>query len=154
VDIDTTGDGRPDFESSVAKATGTDLLLVNTVDLNRPGLPSVDLQAVNGQFGDVDTNVFDTNVIVLPVSIAALGIDPAAPSHRISYTAGTVGFYTAPGSTTGLIDSVDTPLSFDLLAPGYWVRGGGAPAVTYSAQPGTALVVHWNITTAPGGGPA
>jgi len=68
VDIDTNGDGKPDFESYVTKATSTDVLLVNTVDLNKPGLPTVDVQAVNGQFGDVDTNVFDTNVIVLTVS--------------------------------------------------------------------------------------
>ncbi|HET6501177.1 MAG TPA: hypothetical protein VFG87_10485 [Amycolatopsis sp.] len=96
----------------------------------------------------MDTNVFDTNVILLPARIAALGIDPAAASHRIGYTVGTVGFYTAPGSATGLIDSVDTPLSFDVAALGYRVRGGGAPAVTYSAQPGTALVVDRNPASA------
>jgi hypothetical protein len=74
---------------------------VNTVDLNTAGFPTVDLQAVNGQFGDVGTNVFDTDVVVLPVSSAALGIDPAAPSHRISYTVGVAGYYTAPGNSTG-----------------------------------------------------
>jgi hypothetical protein len=141
VDIDTTGDGKPDFESYVTKATGTDVLLVNTVDLNVAGFPTVDLQAVNGQLGDVDTNVFDTNVVVLPVSVAALGIDPAAASHRISYTVGVAGYYTAPSSSTGLIDSVDTPLSFDALAPGYTVQGAGGPALLYTAKPGTHLVV-------------
>ena len=148
VDIDTTGDGKADFESYVTKATGTDVLLVNTVDLNRPGLPSVDMQAANNQLGDVDTNVFDSNVIVLPVSVAALGIDPTAASHRISYTVGTTGFYTAPGSTTGLIDGVSTPLSFDVLSPGYWVQGGGDPALVYTAKPGTALVVNRNTASA------
>jgi len=142
VDIDTTGDGNPDFETFVTKATATDVLLVNTVSLTQPGFPTVDLQAVNGQLGDVDTNVFDTNVVVLPVSIAALGIDPAGASHRISYTVGTTGYYTAPGSTNGLIDSVSTPLSFDVLAPGYSVQGGGDPALGYTAKPGTALVVN------------
>jgi subtilisin family serine protease len=150
VDIDTTGDGRPDFESYVTKLTSTDVLVVDTVDLNKPGFPSVDLEAVNGQLGDVDTNVFDTNVIVLPVAIAALGIDPAAASHRISYTAGTAGFYTAPGSTDGLIDSVSTPLSFDALAPGYAVQGGGDPALAYTAKPGTALVVNRDASSAAG----
>jgi subtilisin family serine protease len=140
VDIDTTGDGQPDFESYVTKAPGTDVLLVNTVDLNQPDSPVVDTQPVNGQLGDVDTNVFDTNVAVLPVSIAALGIDPAADSHRISYTVGTTGYYTAPGSD--LIDSVARPMSFDVLAPTYWVQGEGEPALSYLARPGTALVVH------------
>lgn len=140
VDIDTTGDGKPDFESYVTKAPGTDVLLVNTVDLNLPDSPVVDTQAVNGQFGDVDTNVFDTNVVMLPVSVAALGIDPTADSHRISYTVGTTGYYTPPGSN--LIDSVAKPMSFDVLAPAYWVQGAGEAALSYQAQPGTALMVH------------
>ncbi|WP_033291999.1 S8 family peptidase [Amycolatopsis jejuensis] len=144
VDIDTTGDGKPDFETFVTKATGTDVLLVNTVSLTKPGFPSVDLQAINGQLGDVDTNVFDSNVMVLPVSIAALGIDPKKPTHRISYTVGTSGYYVAPGTTNGLIDQVSTPLSFDALAPAYSVQGGGDAALGYVAKPGTALVVNRN----------
>ncbi|HVW44903.1 MAG TPA: S8 family serine peptidase [Amycolatopsis sp.] len=144
VDIDTTGDGDPDFEAYVTKAAGSDVLLVNTVDLNRPGLPSVGLEALNGQLGDVDTNVFDTDVLVLPVRAAALGIDPNAASHKISYTVGVAGYYTAPSATNGLIDSVDTPLSFDALTPGYTIKGGGDPALVYTAKPGTALVVTRN----------
>ncbi|HVV09856.1 S8 family serine peptidase [Amycolatopsis sp.] len=144
VDIDTTGDGHPDFESYVTKATGTDVLLVNTVDLNAAGFPTVDVQAVNGQLGDVDTNVFDTNVVVLPVSLAALGIDPAAAGHRISYTVGVAGYYVAPSSADGLVDSVSTPLSFDPLAPAYTVSGGGDPALVYTAEPGTRLQVTRN----------
>jgi hypothetical protein len=112
----------------VTKASATDVLLADTVAL-KPGFPTVDVQAVNGQLGDVDTNVFDSNVLVLPVSIAVRGIDPNAGSHRISYTVGTAGYYTAPGSTNGLIDSVGTPISFDALAPGYPIQGGGDAAL-------------------------
>ncbi|WP_410574121.1 S8 family serine peptidase [Amycolatopsis sp. cmx-4-61] len=147
VDIDTTGDGQPDFETYVTKATATDVLLANTVAL-KPGFPTVDVQAVNGQLGDVDTNVFDTNVLTLPVSLAALGIDASADSHRISYTVGVSGFYVAPGTTNGLVDYVGTPLSFDALAPGYAVQGGGDAALGYVAKPGTALVVTRNAASA------
>ncbi|WP_199199102.1 S8 family serine peptidase [Amycolatopsis sp. CA-128772] len=147
VDIDTTGDGQPDFETYVTKATSTDVLLATTVALT-PGFPAVDVQAVNGQLGDVDTNVFDTNVLTLPVSLAALGIDANAESHRISYTVGVSGFYVAPGTTNGLIDYVGTPLSFDALAPGYAVQGGGDAALGYVAKPGTALVVTRNAASA------
>ncbi|MFI5609680.1 S8 family serine peptidase [Amycolatopsis sp. NPDC051903] len=150
VDIDTTGDGKPDFETFVTKATGTDVLLSATVSLTQPGNPTVDLQAVNGQLGDVDTNAFDTDVLVLPVSIAALGIDPNAASHRISYTVGTAGYYVAPGSTDGLIDFVGTPLSFDALNPAFSVQGGGDAALAYVAKPGTALVVTRNPAAAAG----
>jgi hypothetical protein len=140
VDIDTTGDGVADFETYVTKATSTDVLLATTVALTT-GYPTVDVQAVNGQLGDVDTNVFDTNVLTLPVSLAALGIDANAAGHRITYTVGVSGFYVAPGTTNGLIDYAGTPLSFDALAPGYSVQGGGDAALGYVAKPGTALVV-------------
>ncbi len=152
VDIDTTGDGTPDFETYVSKATGSDVLIAITVAL-APGFPTVDVQAVNGQLGDVDTNVFDSNVIALPVSLGALGIDPAAASHRISYTVGVSGFYTAPGTKNGLIDFVGTPLSFDVLAPAYWVQGGGDPALAFAAKGGTALVVNRNQASVAGDQP-
>jgi subtilisin family serine protease len=143
VRIDTTGDGVADFESSVTKPPRTDGLVVNTVDLNRPTGPgrftTVDVQPVNGHFGDVDTRVFDTNVVVLPVRLAALGIDPNARSHPITYSAAVTGFYRAPGST--VIDQVDG-LSFDPLAPTYWLSGTGRPALSYFAEPHTSLLVN------------
>ena len=141
VDMDTTGDGVPDFETYVTKPTGSDVLLAVTTDLGAEGSPMVDAQPVNGQFGDVDTNLFDTNVIVLPVTLAALGIDPAAASAPITYTTGMSGFYTGPGDMDGVIDSTD-PVLFDALTPGLWAQGGGDPALTYLARPGTALVVN------------
>ncbi|NUT98429.1 MAG: S8 family serine peptidase, partial [Saccharothrix sp.] len=140
VDIDTTGDGTPDYEVYANKLTDTDLLVAVTVNLATG--QTVDIQGVNGQFGDVDTNVFDTNVVVLPVLLSALGIDANADTSRISYTTGVAGFYLAPGTTNGLIDSIGTPASFDPLKPGLWVQGGGDPALSYRARPGTALVVN------------
>ncbi|MGH3993269.1 MAG: peptidase S8, partial [Pseudonocardiaceae bacterium] len=94
VDIDTTGDGIPDFEVVVMKPDGTDVLVAATVDLRAPEMPTVEMLPVNGQFGDVDTGVFDTNVVLLPVSLNALGIDPAATTAPISYTVGIAGYYT------------------------------------------------------------
>ncbi|MFD8493136.1 S8 family serine peptidase [Amycolatopsis sp. NPDC059657] len=141
VDIDTTGDGKPDFETFVNKAKSSDVLLATTVSLAADN-KVVDVEAINGQLGDVDTNVFDTNVVLLPVRLTALGIDPNAASHRISYTVGVVGYYPAPGAEDGTIDSAGAPISFDPLAPGYWAQGGGDVALGYVAKPGTALVVN------------
>jgi subtilisin family serine protease len=139
ISIDTTGDGEPDFTVSVAKPKDTDIWLARTRAADGP---VVDERPVNGQYGDVDTNVMDTNVVVLPVALTALGIDPAKPSHRITYTVGTEGDYTAPGNADGLIDQITGPLSFDPLKPGLWTRGAGDPALSYVAEAGTALVVH------------
>jgi subtilisin family serine protease len=140
VDIDTTGDGKADFESFVTKLTGSDVWVVNTVDLARPGNPSVARTPLNGLLGDVGTEVFDTNVAVLPVPLKALGIDPAKGSARISYAVGVAGYYTAPGDESGLIDSVDA-LSFDPLKPGLRATGQGEDALVFLARPGTALSV-------------
>lgn len=148
VDIDTTGDGLPDFETYVTKPAGTDVLLATTVDLNAEGAPVVEARPVNGHFGDVDTNVFDTNVILLPVSLTALGIDPAAESAPISYTTGVTGYYTGPGDTDGVVDSTG-PVRFDAARPALWTQGGGDAALSYLSRPGTALVVNREGVVAP-----
>ncbi|GLY53977.1 peptidase S8 [Lentzea sp. NBRC 102530] len=142
VDIDTNGDGTADFEVFATRLTDTDLLIATTVDLKTG--EEVDMQPVNGQWGDVDTNVQDTNVVVLPVLLSALGIDATKDSARVSYTVGTAGYYVAPGNANKLIDVIDRKLSFDPLKPGLWAQGGGDAALSYLAKPGTALVVNKN----------
>jgi hypothetical protein len=137
VDIDIDGDSIPDFETFVTKPTDTDVLVAATVDLAT--MDTVDLEPVNGLFGDVDSNVFDSNVIVLPVLLTALGLDPTVDSHRLSYQVGVAGFYAA---SDGLVDFVPGSMSFDPFRPGLWVQGGGDAALSFFARPGTALVVN------------
>ncbi|MEV4318344.1 S8 family serine peptidase [Actinocrispum sp. NPDC049592] len=141
VDMDTNGDGTADFESLVTKLTGTDVWVVNTVDLAKPGNPTVSRTPLNGLLGDIDTNVFDTNVAVLPVPLKAIGVDVTKPSARITYSVGMAGFYTAPGDDSGLVDSVG-PVSFDPLKPGLRATGNGEDALVFSARPGTALSIR------------
>jgi subtilisin family serine protease len=146
VDIDTTGDGKADFEAFVTKLTDTDVWIVNTVDLSKTPSKSVARTPLNGLLGDVDTGVFDSNVAVLPVPLKAIGIDPAkGTSARISYAVGVAGFYTAPGEESGLIDSVP-PMSFDPLRPGLRATGQGEDALVYLAKPGTSLAVRRDKT--------
>ncbi len=137
VDIDVDGDGAFDFETFVTKPLDTDVLIAVTVDFNTGAV--VDQVPVNGQFGDVDTNIFDTNVVVLPVFLTSLGIDPTADTSRLRYSVGVSGFYAA---FDGLVDYLPGTLSFDPLKPGLWVQGGGDAAIAYRSAPGTALVVN------------
>jgi subtilisin family serine protease len=147
VDLDTTGDGKADFESFVTKLTGTDVWVVNTVDLARPGSPSVARTPLNGLLGDIDTNVFDTNVAVLPVPLRSLGIDVAkVATARITYNVGVAGYYTAPGEDSGLIDTVG-PASFDPLKPGLRAAGNGEDALVFTAKAGTALSIRRDRTS-------
>jgi hypothetical protein len=139
VDIDTNGDDTPDFETFVTRLTASDLLLVETVDLVSGDL--VDLELVNNITSDIDSNVFDTNVISLPVFLDALGIDASSEaSHRISYQAGVAGFYTAPDDS--LIDLTNV-VSYDPIKPG--LSSSGAPGdegLLFIAEPGTGLNIH------------
>jgi subtilisin family serine protease len=75
VDFDTTGDGDPDYEVFVQNIEATDLLEAFLVDLNSGELLSI--IPVNFGAGDTDTNVFDSNVLLLPVDLSAIGVDPA-----------------------------------------------------------------------------
>jgi hypothetical protein len=96
---------------------------------------------INGQFGDVDSGVFDSNIIVLPVSLAALGIDPLAATAPISYTTAVASHYASPVSVGEVIDST-VPALFDAVRPGLWAQGTGDAALSYLARPGTALMIN------------
>ncbi|MGA8255068.1 MAG: S8 family serine peptidase, partial [Nocardioides sp.] len=112
VDYDVTGDGEADFETYVQTIAGTDLLYAWTIDLNvDPADSLVDLEPVNLQFGDVDTNVFDTNVLTMSVLKEAIGMTTEATSTPIEYT---VGMFSA---ITG--DDIDTsgPVAYDAGTP-------------------------------------
>ncbi|MEV0680879.1 S8 family serine peptidase [Actinosynnema sp. NPDC050436] len=144
--VDTTGDGEPDFRVEVVKPVDgngnvvADVWLARTTRLS--DRVAVDEQPVNTQYGDVDTNVMDSNVVVLPVTLRALGIDPAAGSARIGYTAGTAGQYPAPGNEDGFVDRIGGTMSFEPLKPGYSVRAGETAAVVFWAEAGRRLEVH------------
>ncbi|WP_394617317.1 S8 family serine peptidase [Lentzea sp. JNUCC 0626] len=140
IDIDTTGDGKPDFETYAAREQFDDVLTATTIDLKTGDV--VDRQPVNGLHGDVDTNTYDTNVVVLPVSLTALGLDPAKDSARITYQVAVDSFYAAPGDGFGNVDAIEGKLTFDPLKPGLIVQGeGGEPALSYVAKSGVSLVV-------------
>lgn len=112
VDFDVDGDHQPDFEVYLQNYPDSDVLLSTLVDLKSGQL--LGLEPVNFNFGDVNTNVFDTNVMLMPVSRGLLGLDATATSLPISYTVGTNSFYT--NNFNGDIDSVG-PVAFDIANP-------------------------------------
>jgi hypothetical protein len=144
VDYDVDGDDNPDFETYAFNipdddGSGTDVLTAVTVDYANGAV--VDVQPVNFNFGDVDTNVFDTDVLMLPVSKGALGLGDQG-SHPIAYAAATDvdGFLV---DDTGIIEyDAGTP---DLATGGPLFRDEGGAAVKYSLAHGSsadALVLH------------
>jgi subtilisin family serine protease len=72
----------------------------------------VDEQPLNGYDGSVDTNVFDSDVVVLPVSRSAL---PAGP---VTYTVGVDGRYTAPADSDELVDVAPSAVfDYEVIVP-------------------------------------
>ncbi|GAA3892577.1 S8 family serine peptidase [Saccharothrix violaceirubra] len=146
VRIDTTGDGEPDFAVTAVKPTDpggsvkADVWLARTTRL--ADRATVDERPLNGAFGDVDTNLMDSDVVVLPVGVRALGVDPAAGSARISYTARVTGAYAPPGTTDNVIDTLDVPMSFDVLRPGFAVLSYGSAVLSTVVADGAEFEVR------------
>lgn len=117
--IDTNGDGVDDREIDVTRiAPNTDVDVAETYAL--PSNKVVDDQFLNGVPGSTDSNVFNSNAMVLPVSVKALGLP--AGSTTISYTVQT--FSLDDGTA---LDTVG-PLSFDVAHPTVKVSNPLLPA--------------------------
>jgi subtilisin family serine protease len=141
IDWDTDGDGTADAQTVVQKlSAATDVTVAATSDLATG--ETLDIQAVNGAFGDVDTTVFDNSVLVVPVGIAALGLEPG---DTPSATVWTYSEYAADPS--GTVDVAD-PFTIDPYDPAFWFDGGVVDGIWYQASDATALTVHRSTTTA------
>lgn len=141
VDFDVDGDDEPDFETYVQNAPDTDVLLAWTVDIATG--ETVDIEAVNFNTGDVDTNVFDTDVIMLPVWKGAVGLPTNGSSTWISYSVGTFSGYTGADidhSATVEFDAGDPALATD----GPLFVDAGDTAIDFAARGNgvKALVFH------------
>jgi len=143
VDMDVDGDGTADYEVFVQNAPATDLLEALLVDL-RTGA-AVSIMPANLAEGDVDTNVFDTDVLLVPVDPAALGVPAGATSFPITYQVGMFSGYTGEDvDTSGAIEIdvadpdvvVSSPLYVDAPGTIAYRLGSGATKGTQ------ALVVH------------
>jgi hypothetical protein len=70
IDWDVDSDGTPEAQTVVQKlSAATDVTVAATFDWETGDV--LDVQGVNGYFGDVDTTVFDNSVLVAPVGSAA-----------------------------------------------------------------------------------
>ncbi len=146
VDFDLTGDGVPDYETVLQHADASDVLLSVTYDLNDPDADP-EIAPANFNLGDVDTNVFDNNVVLLPVSKQALGV--GSKSRPMTYTVSTdsVFFDSDGGLGYGTLDTIG-PINFNAgdpalttTAPLYADLGGTAIDYTLRKQ-AKALVLH------------
>ncbi len=107
----------------------------------------MDINPVNFSDGDNETNVFDTNTIVIPVWPAAIGVTDTDKSFPISYSVGIASGYAA-AAANGIVDQ--TPMiPFDVFAPAVQVGGplyadkaGVAIPYALNGAKATALILH------------
>lgn len=126
VQIDTTGDGKPDFEVDATYYTDSDLPVAELFDLSSGAL--VDIEPINVNWGDVDTNVYDTDTLLIPVWPAAIGVTAGATSFPITYRASTYSAY-----DSGDVD--DSPaITYDVVDPTISVA-----SPLYDDQAGTTI---------------
>ncbi|MET9180525.1 S8 family serine peptidase [Kitasatospora aureofaciens] len=146
VSLDTDGDGVTDVILKADRVRGSDVLVSRALDA-RTGA-ELDVQPLNGHWGDTDTALLDSDIVVLPVRLGALpGVKPGHSTVHYSVWAGTTG----PGtpdpagaySAIGLRGTRPT-VPVDVLHPALTVRAGltGPTAMVTPAGPGTVLDVR------------
>ncbi|GAB7180849.1 S8 family serine peptidase [Kitasatospora sp. Ki12] len=144
--LDTDGDGSTDVILKADRLRGSDVLVSRALDA-RTGA-ELDVQPLNARWGDTDTALLDSDVLLLPVKLSALpGVGPGHSTVRYGVwtgaaTAGTPEVAEAY-SAIGLRGTrPDVPL--DVLHPALAARAGldGPPAVLAPLGPGTVLDVR------------
>ncbi|WGD37924.1 S8 family serine peptidase [Lysinibacter sp. HNR] len=145
VSIDINQDGTEDYYSFVRPyssfGTWVDTPVAYTVESSTQKI--VDIQPINLMQGNVYTNLNDTNVLVMPVSLRALGFTVESRETEISYHVYTNSLY-APRSPENpesfVVDSTET-VSFDVFNPEIWFGTFGEQSVLYKDESGT-IPVH------------
>ena len=141
VEIDTNDDGVADYDVYVVDLTDgpdfTDVLVAALFDVASGDL--VDYEPINFQLGNVDTNVFDSNTLLIPVWPAAIGVKDSDSTFPITYTVRTFSSYAV--NADGDVDSAG-PVTFDVVNPKIRVDNP-----LYSDQGDTSIVYTLGVTT-------
>ena len=139
--IDTDKDGTTDYRLQTVREKGLDYPLVKVSQRGLDGkwhAIANALYPLNGTWGDTDTNIMDSNTLVMNVPLSVLGLDPEAESTEISYSVTTASAFSA----TTVVDTTES-VSFNYATPALWFSGdsAGVPNLFVDA-PGTNLVAH------------
>ena len=138
--IDTDKDGTTDYRLQTVREKGLDYPLVKVSKRSNGKWVAIEnaLYPLNGTWGDTDTNIMDSNTLVMSVPLSVLGLDPEAESTEISYSVTTASAFSA----TTVVDTTE-PVSFNYATPALWFSGDSADVPNlFVDAPGTNLVAH------------
>jgi hypothetical protein len=136
--IDRNADGHPDEDLYTVRYPGTDLLGTVLWDFHTDDLRTDangdDFWFLNGVDGSVDTDIFDSDSVMLPVPLSALGITNVV--HRIKYGIATFSIYHNEAlDTIGLtgdkedVTALVPSLTMDVFRPAISASDGDDPLV-------------------------
>jgi subtilisin family serine protease len=148
--IDSNGDNVPDAVLFNTRLPGEDVFVTELIDLDTGAL--LDVRPINARYGNIDTALFDSDALVMPVWVGAL--PGVANGHsRIRYGIASFSNESAnPIDLLGISSSgaLQNPLTFDALTPGLDIYGAFSPAtspILVNDQPHGSLIVRRDITT-------
>lgn len=142
VSFDVDGNNRPDFYLATSRVAGLDYPLANLYGYVNGDLKVISRLPINGAFGDVDTNTFDSNVMSLPVSLADMGLTEETAAN-LRYKVDSYAGYGAEH-----VDATDW-ISYNPYAPKVWFEGTGSQAVGFFADaPNADITAHRAVGTA------
>ena len=160
VDIDTDRNGVPDEQLITTRFTDTDIMVTVLQDVATGDFladeQGNDAWFLNGLPGAVDTDIFDSDSLVLPVAtqaIAATSLDPAhprvAPGHsRINYGVFTTsGYHNLPVDMVGFTAAGRPALTVDVTRPALTATDGVSADQFYADLPGLPLSVRKDVTS-------
>jgi subtilisin family serine protease len=149
--IDSTGDSTPDAVLFNTRFGTGDIFVSELVDLATSKI--VDIEPIDNRFGDLDTALFDSDTLVMPVAIKALpGVSGA--HSRIRYGVASFSNQSAgPVEVIGLnavTGELQSPLTADVLHPGLAIYGSfdvDTNLLLFLDEPGTTLVTRRQPST-------
>ena len=140
VTLDTNRDGKPDYNLEVGPEKGLDYPLVKVWKANGDTWEITNRYPLNGAWGDTDTNIMDTNVMVLGVPLKDLGLT-ADTASSIDYAVSTNTWSNAKAGGD-YVDATEK-ISFNPFAPKVWFEGesAGVPGL-FADRNGGEVKVH------------
>ena len=136
VEIDTDGNNRADYKLVTDRAKGLDFPLVRLYGYKNGNLVELAYYPLNGAWGDTDTNMMDTNTLVMGAPLKDLGLT-SANNPDIQYrVSATTQYEWGNVSETGWI-------KYRPFSPKLWFSGDSSSvAGLFPDAPGSSLEAH------------
>ena len=144
VEIDTDGNNRADYKLVTDRAKGLDYPLVRLYGYKNGSLVELAHYPLNGAWGDVDTNMMDTNTLIMGAPLKDLGLT-SANNPDIQYrVSATTQYEWGNVSETGWI-------KYRPFSPKLWFSGDDSSTVAglHPDAPTTTLTAHRSADAIP-----